>query len=61
MRGIGFSGKKFKSNYNRVLRRKDKMNLAMRVMISLALRVMRLRSITICGTSINDFLIIFIP
>ena len=27
MRGIGFSGKKFKTNYNRVLRRKDKMNL----------------------------------
>ena len=27
MRGIGFSGKKFKSNYNHVLRRKDKMNL----------------------------------
>ena len=27
MRGIGFSGKKFKSNYNRVLRRKDRQNL----------------------------------
>lgn len=27
MRGFDFSGKKFKSNYNRVLRRKDRQNL----------------------------------